>query len=287
MRPVLPKKNLSYKLWIIYVIIFLICVGGIAIALSRTQYFQDENVGRALGIIDKESEKEDQYNDLKAEFNTIFTNQVENFQDGSVNVEKISDDYDIVVTAYNFKEEKENITIDVAIPYINVQHDSARLFNKQISEKYINRAETLKNQISSMNIIYSVKYKAYIQNNILSLAIRSEYKEGNKSQKISVDTYNYNLIEKRETTINEILSLKKINVLDATKKIREEIKKVQEQNQPLINQGYSFYQRDYNSNEYEVLNCKQFLYGKNQMLYLIYPYGNKGDTSEMDVVIFE
>ena len=224
---------------------------------------------------------------MKAEFNTIFTNQVENFQDGSVNVEKISDDYDIVVTAYNFKEEKENITIDVAIPYINVQHDSARLFNKQISEKYINRAETLKNQISSMNIIYSVKYKAYIQNNILSLAIRSEYKEGNKSQKISVDTYNYNLIEKRETTINEILSLKKINVLDATKKIREEIKKVQEQNQPLINQGYSFYQRDYNSNEYEVLNCKQFLYGKNQMLYLIYPYGNKEDTSEMDVVIFE
>lgn len=287
MRPVLPKKNLSYKLWIIYAIIFAICVGGIGLALYRTQYFQDENVGRALGIIDKESEKEDQYNDLKAEFNTIFTNQVENFQDGSVNVEKISDDYDIVVTAYNFKEEKENITIDVAIPYINVQHDSARLFNKQISEKYINRAETLKNQISSMNIIYSVKYKAYIQNNILSLAIRSEYKEGNKSQKISVDTYNYNLIEKRETTINEILSLKKINVLDATKKIREEIKKVQEQNQPLINQGYSFYQRDYNSNEYEVLNCKQFLYGKNQMLYLIYPYGNKEDTSEMDVVIFE
>ena len=287
MRPVLPKKNLSYKLWIIYAIIFAICVGGIGLALYRTQYFQDENVGRALGIIDKESEKEDQYYDLKAEFNTIFTNQVENFQDGSVNVEKISDDYDIVVTAYNFKEEKENITIDVAIPYINVQHDSARLFNKQISEKYINRAETLKNQISSMNIIYSVKYKAYIQNNILSLAIRSEYKEGNKSQKISVDTYNYNLIEKRETTINEILSLKKINVLDATKKIREEIKKVQEQNQPLINQGYSFYQRDYNSNEYEVLNCKQFLYGKNQMLYLIYPYGNKEDTSEMDVVIFE
>ena len=287
MRPVLPKKNLSYKLWIIYAIIFAICVGGIGLALYRTQYFQDENVGRALGIIDKESEKEDQYNDLKAEFNTIFTNQVENFQDGSVNVEKISDDYDIVVTAYNFKEEKENITIDVAIPYINVQHDSARLFNKQISEKYINRAETLKNQISSMNIIYSVKYKAYIQNNILSLAIRSEYKEGNKSQKISVDTYNYNLIEKRETTINEILSLNKINVLDATKKIREEIKKVQEQNQPLINQGYSFYQRDYNSNEYEVLNCKQFLYGKNQMLYLIYPYGNKEDTSEMDVVIFE
>ena len=102
------------------------CVLGIALALYRTQYFQEENVGRALGIINKDSEKEDQYNDLKAEFNTIFTNQVENLQNTNINVEKINNDYDIVVTAYNYKEDKENITIDVAIPYINVQHDSAR-----------------------------------------------------------------------------------------------------------------------------------------------------------------
>lgn len=287
MRPVLPKKNLSYKLWIIYALIFIICIGGIALALYRTQYFQDENVGRALGIINKDSEKEDQYNDLKFEFNTIFTNQVENLQNESINVEKISNDYDIVVTAYNYKEDKDNITIDVAIPYINVQHESARLFNKQISENYKNKAEALKNQISSLNIIYSVQYKAYIQNNILSLAIRSEYKEGNKSQKISVETFNYNLIEKREVNINEILVLKNLTATNATKKVRDEIKKIQEQNQPLIDQGYSFYKRDYNSSEYEVINCKQFLYGKNGMLYLIYPYGNKEDTSEMDVVIFE
>ena len=76
MRPVLPKKHLSYKLWIIYALIFLICVGGIALALYRTQYFQNENVGRALGIIDKDSEKEDQYNDLKAEFNTILYDEI-------------------------------------------------------------------------------------------------------------------------------------------------------------------------------------------------------------------
>ena len=287
MRPVLPKKHLSYKLWIIYALIFLMCILGIALALYRTQYFQEENVGRALGIIDKDSEKEDQYNDLKAEFNTIFTNQVENLQNTNVNVEKINNDYDIVVTAYYYKEDKENITIDVAIPYINVQHDSARLFNKQISENYKNRAETLKNQISSLSIIYSVQYKAYIQNNILSLAIRSEYKEGNKSQRISVETFNYNLVEKREVSINEILNLKNITANDATKRVKDEIKKIQEQNQPLIDQGYSFYQRDYNSSEYEVSNCKQFLYEKNGMLYLVYPYGNKEDTSEMDVVIFE
>ena len=54
MRPVLPKKNLSYKLIIIYIIIFLICVIGIGFALSKTEYFEEY----ALGLVtDKEIQK--------------------------------------------------------------------------------------------------------------------------------------------------------------------------------------------------------------------------------------
>ena len=143
------------------------------------------------------------------------------------------------------------------------------------------------NQISSMNIIYSVEYKAYIQNNILSLVIRSEYKEGDKSQKVELETFNYNLAEKREITIDEILILKNITQEYATNKIRNEIKKIQEQNQPLINEGYPFYERDYNADRYDISNSKYFLYGKDGMLYVIYPYGNEDDTSEMDIVIFQ
>ena len=287
MRPVLQKNKLSYKLLIVYIIIFLICIIGIAFALSKTEYFEDENIGRAIGIIDKDAQKEDEYNELKTEFDTIFTNQIENLQQESINVQKISNDYDIVVTAYNSKEERENCVIDVAIPYINVNHTSAKEFNKRISSIYKQKAETLKNQISTMDIIYTVQYKAYLQNNILSLAIRSEYKEGNKSQKIIVDTFNYNIVEQREVKINEILEMKNIKNTDATKKIRDEIKSIQEQNQALIDEGYSLYQRDYTSSIYDVLNSNQFLYGKNGMLYVIYPYGNEDDTSEMDVVIFE
>ena len=115
----------------------------------------------------------------------------------------------------------------------------------------------------------------------------SEYKEGSNSQVIVVETFNYNLAENREVTIQELLALKNINPKDATQKIRSEIKKIQEQNEPLIEQGYNFYKRDYNSEIYEVTNCKQYLYGKNGMLYVVYPYGNSEDTSEMDVVIFE
>ena len=287
MRPVVPKNKMNLKLIFVYIVIFVICVVGIALALAKTEYFEKENVGRALGIIDKDSEKEDEYNELKNDFDTIFTNQLENLQQGNINIKKISNDYDIVVTAFSYKEDKENCTIDASIPYINVNYSSAKEFNKRVKKIYRQKAETLKNQISSMSIIYTIKYKAYLQNNILSLAIRSEYKEGEKSQKIMVDTFNYNVVEQREVKIDEILKIKNLKNTEATNKIRSEIKVIQEQNQALIDAGYSLYQRDYNSNIYDVLNCKQFLYGKNGMLYIIYPYGNEDNTSETDIVIFE
>ena len=287
MRPVIKKNKFGYKLLIIYIVIFLICVSGIAFAISKIEYFEDENLERAFGFIDKEAQKEDEYNELKTGFDTIFTNQIENLQTGNIEVKKISNDYDIVVTAYNSKEEKDNCLIDVAIPYINVNHQSAKEFNKRISTVYKQKAETIKNQISTTDIIYTVQYKAYLQNNILSLAIKAEYKEGSKSQKIIVDTFNYNVVEQREVKIDEILNIKNIKDKDATKKIRDEIKVVQEQNQALIDAGYTMYKRDFKSSLYEISNSNQFLYGKNGMLYVIYPYGNKEDTSEMDVVIFE
>ena len=208
-------------------------------------------------------------------------------QQFNTNIQKINNDYDLVVTAFNYKEDKENCTIDVAIPYINVNQLLAKKFNRIVKQIYRKKAETLKNQISSMNTIYTVHYKAYLQNDILSIAIRSEYKEGEKSQKIMVDTFNYNIVEQREVKIDEILKIKNIKNIEATNKIRSEIKAIQEQNQALIDEGYSLYQRDYNSNMYDVINCGHFLYGKNGMLYVIYPYGNQEDTSETDIVIFE
>ena len=237
--------------------------------------------------MNQDSEKEDEYNELKSDFNTIFTNQVDNLQTENINIKKINTDYDIIVTAFNREKEEENCSINASIPYINIDDSLIRQFNKHLNQGYKEKAERLMNQISSMNIIYSVEYKAYIQNNILSLVIRSEYKEGDKSQKVELETFNYNLAEKREITIDEILILKNITQEYATNKIRNEIKKIQEQNQPLINEGYPFYERDYNADRYDISNSKYFLYGKDGMLYVIYPYGNEDDTSEMDIVIFQ
>ena len=60
MRPVMPNNKLSYKLWILYAVIFIICVAGIAVALSKIEYFEDENLERAFGFIDKDAQKEDE-----------------------------------------------------------------------------------------------------------------------------------------------------------------------------------------------------------------------------------
>lgn len=286
MRPVLQENKPNKKLWILYLLIFLICVAGIGVALYYTG-FQDENLGSVIGIQDDESEKEDEYNELKQEFGTIFTNQIDIFQQMNNNIKKINDNYDLVATPFHYEKNEENLNINVYIPYINIDNESAKRFNQKITDEYKIKAESLVNQVSDIKVVYSVEYRAYLQNNILSLAIRSEFKEGDKYQKIIVDTFNYNIVENREVTIDEVLAIKSINSDDATNKIRNEIKKIQDQNQPLIENGYSFHQRDYTLDIYNISNVKQFLYGKNGMLYIIYAYGNDEDTSEMDVVIFE
>ena len=291
MRPVLTKNKLSRKLWILYSIIFIICTIGIGVALYL-QYYQDEKIGVVLGITAKESEEEDKYNDIKSEFidGKLFTNDFEIIGQNPTGIKKIKENYDLVVTAFKYEKNEENSTINVAIPYINVDNTAAIEFDKKIRDEYKITAEELMKKENEENTIYTVEYKAYIQNNILSLAIKSGYKEGTKSQKVLIKTFNYSLTENREVTIDEILKIKNINEKEANNKIKDEIKEIQKQNEALkeaLGGQTTLYQRNPNSDIYDISNCKQFLYGKNERLYIIYAYGNDTETNEMDVVIFQ
>ena len=291
MRPVLTKNKLSRKLWILYSIIFIICTIGIGVALYL-QYYQDEKIGVVLGITAKESEEEDKYNDIKSEFidGKLFTNDFEIIGQNPTGIKKIKENYDLVVTAFKYEKNEENSTINVAIPYINVDNTAAIEFDKKIRDEYKITAEELMKKENEENTIYTVEYKAYIQNNILSLAIKSGYKEGTKSQKVLIKTFNYRLTENREVTIDEILKIKNINEKEANNKIKDEIKEIQKQNEALkeaLGGQTTLYQRNPNSDIYDISNCKQFLYGKNERLYIIYAYGNDTETNEMDVVIFQ
>ena len=70
------------------------------------------------------------------------------------------------------------------------------------------------------------------------------------------------------------------------KQIIEEITKVSQQNSSIINQGYNVYQRNPNNDMYKLENTQNFFLGKNEVLYLVYAYGNNENTSETDLVIF-
>ena len=118
MKPVIQKDKTKKYRWIIYIIILIICIIAIGVVLY-VQYYKDQNMEIVFGITD--SEEEDAYNELKSEFPSLFTNNIEYLQQDDINVEKIHENYDLVVTAYSYQESTEKSTLDVSIPYINIK----------------------------------------------------------------------------------------------------------------------------------------------------------------------
>ena len=72
---------------------------------------------------------------------------------------------------------------------------------------------------------------------------------------------------------------------DATQKIKDEIKIVQQRVEELGKLGYSVYTRDYTSDIYNINNVTEYFLGEDNVLYIIYAYGNNNHTNEMDIVI--
>ena len=279
MRPVLPQKEKNYNLLTIYIVIGLICIIGVGIA-TYNQFFKDEKIRVIFGITD--SEKEDKYNDLKNNFNNIFKNNIENNQE-VVNAKKIREDLDWVVTRDDYKEQKENYDLNVSIPNINIDNEQIKKYNDTIRDNYLKKIESAKSSVGS---VYTLKYKAYIQSDVLSLVIYSELKESSANQKVMVDTYNYDLAQNKEISLEELLSKKDISVSSANDKIKNEIQETNEKNKSLSELGYTFFERDMSSDIYKVENIKQFFWGQYGYIYVVFAYGNSNQTSDMDLVIF-
>lgn len=278
MRPVLEKPK-NTKIKAIYLVIILICMIVISIAVYL-QFFSEEKIGVIFGI----TEEDKDFSDFESNFNGLFSNDTEILDDTQINVEKI-EPKDIVYSKFNRELQNENLIINVAIPFININEDIPKKFNEEIQNAFKLKTESIL-KTADEKIFYTVSHKAYIQNNILSVAIKSELKENESKQRIIVQTYNYNLKEKREATLEEILTLKDINLEVADNKIRNTIKAKQQKNKSLSDLGYTLYERDYTSSEYDIKNSRQFLFGKEGRIYIIYAYGNEDFTSEMDLVIF-
>lgn len=282
MRPVIEKNRFGVR-HVVYIIMITICIIAIGIGVYM-QFFQDEKLGVILGITKEEEDIE--LKKLKDNFFNIFSNNIDVLEAYDGKITKIKEDMEIIVTAYNKEEQGENYNINLKIPYFNIKSEEAIKINREIQSTFKDKFESINLSKLENSIIYNVKYKAYINKNILSLVILSELKEENSNQRIIIQTYNYNLNENKLVTIAEIIQNKNIDINQANQTIKETIDSSQDENIKLKELGYEVDLRDSNSEEYKIQNAGQFFVGEKGYLYIVYPYGNKEFTSEMDLIIF-
>lgn len=270
------------KMKILYVSIIIICIVAIIAAFIIQIKKENEYSSGNVRLPELTNDKISIY---KTQFNDIFENKVNYLENNAYKISKIKENEEIVYLGYQNKDTKTNdYELDANIPYINIKNETVEEFNKQIKEIFESKA---KNVLSSQNknIIYTVDYSAYVSNNILSVVVRSTLKEGGNPQRDIIQTYNYDLENHKKCTIDKMLELRGISKNEAGKKIKDEIKTVQERVEELENLGYIIYGRDYTSDIYSVNNISEYFMGKDNALYIIFAYGNQNHTSEMDIVV--
>lgn len=286
MNVVLPEKNrIKKRQLFIYISIIIICIISVIIAFY-VQFYTRIDIAKFIGISQKDglgSKTEEQQQTIKSEFNTIFNNTITNDNDTN-NSKKEEADKKIVYTKYEKKETKLNsYDLEVHIPHINISGEVVEKYNQEIENIFVDMAKKVL-QSENNNVIYTVEYVANIQDDILSVMIKSNLKEGSKAQKVIIQTYNYDLRNNKEITLAEVLKIEQLNENDVQNKIKADIQTEQKKAQDLKSLGYNIYSRDINSDIYSIGKSTEFYFTGNT-LYIIYAYGNQMATSEMDIVI--
>ena len=225
MNVVLPEKNrIKKKQLFIYISIIIICIISVIIAFY-VQFYTRIDIAKFIGISQKDglgSKTEEQQQTIKSEFNTIFNNTITNDNDTN-NSKKEEADKKIVYTKYEKKETKLNsYDLEVHIPHINISGEVVEKYNQEIENIFVDMAKKVL-QSENNNVIYTVEYVANIQDDILSVMIKSNLKEGSKAQKVIIQTYNYDLRNNKEITLAEVLKIEQLNENDVQNKIKADI----------------------------------------------------------------
>lgn len=282
MNVTLPEKEKFNKNTIvIYVVCAIVCIFSIIVVVA-IQVLGDDVVNNMFGVsqLIKRSEEEEQQ--LKLQFETMFDNSVED--KGNYRNQKLDENELIVYTKYKKQEKTDDYEVNVNLPYINIKNKVIQSFNEEISNTFEAKSEEILQNDNVKNAIYTVKYKASIENNILSLIIYSDLKQDLNAQRIIVQTFCYNIEEKKELDLTDVLKIYSLNGVDVQNKITDDIKKEQKKSDDLRELGYSVFSRDVHSDIYNIENIKEFFIYNNN-IYIIFAYGNSGLTSEKDIVI--
>ena len=271
---------------IFLVVLLLICTVSICVAVY-IQFFDkySETDPLMLGINVGVQKTDEEYEELKAGFNSLFTNTLTSSNE-NVPVVKMQIMKDVVYTNYEIKnEEAGRYNIDAKIPTINIDNEVAKEINQQIKNDFYDKISSIMNNTKS-NSVYTVNYAAYINNEIVSVVIKANIKEGDTSERIIIKTYNYDIINKKKVSLDDLIALKGENKNNIQKKVRDDIKLAFNKVKDLQGLGYQMYQRDFNSNMYELDNTDVYFLTSDGYVYIIYSYGNQAYTNEVDIIIF-
>lgn len=284
MNVTLPEEEkISKKRVIIYAVAIAICVIALIIAVC-VQILGNDITNKIFGVSQIKSKTEEEEQTLKTNFDNLFLNSLEITGDINADIKKQDESKDYVVTTY---EKKETVSgkyeMSVFIPYINIDNDTINQYNNEIKEIFQDKAESIL-ETEGQNVLYTVDYQGYIENNILTVIIKSSLKQGASAQQLIVQTYNYDLVNNKEITLNDEIDMLALNKTAVQNKIRSEIKAEQDKAEALQELGYEIYNRDSESDYYSIDNSNIF-FVHDQNVYIIYPYGNDALTSEMDIVI--
>lgn len=269
---------------IIFSIIIIICIFSINFGVYWQFFRKPEN-----SPINPNAPTSNVNNEqLAKDFEDIFNNTLD-YQGHDVNISgitKLKANEDLIYTWVNKEASTENkYDLKLNIPRVNISSVSAEKFNESIKNIYVNKANDIILH-STSHTVYTVEYMSYINTNILSLVIKSTLKEGNNPQRVIIQTYNYNLSTNEEVTFNQMLEIKGLQENEIKTSVLKVAQNANVEAVELKNLGYNVFVRDLSSDIYEPSNTSNFILGKDNHLYIIYPYGNSNFTDAMDVVVF-
>ena len=274
---------------LIFILVGAFCVLAL-IAGIYAQFFvgssNNNNIQNPDNSINNEIKPKTQ-EEIKSQLNSLFTNEIISNDYDETNLQKRDASKGIVYSAYDIQKQEGNYELDVHLPVININDSVATDFNKMTQSIFANKASEILNNKYTEKVIYSVDYISYVNDNILSLVIKSTLKQGNNPQRVIVLAYNYTLETGEKVQLVDVLAKRNIIQSDCQNKIHEIVTKAQEEAQVLVQSGYTVYNRNQSDSMYQISNISTFFLGKNEELYIIFAYGNQNFTSEMDVVLYE
>ncbi len=268
--------------YILYVVIIIFCVVAIGLGVYA-QFFTKEPVQDAYGNDISAGGNIVTAQDVNQSFIDLFTNEFYSNYDEST-ITKVDDTKELVYTFYSDNQTVEGkYSMNINIPVINIQSDVVTVFNNLTQSIFVDKINSVMAG-TSVYTIYNLDYTAYVNNNLLSVAIKATIKEGDNPQRVIVQTYNYDLQTDSAVTLKEILEDRDIDETVVENRIKTVVQNASNDANKMAESGYTVYQRNVNDEMYQIDNITNFIEGPNGELYIIFAYGNNNYTSEMDII---